>query len=254
MRLLPALFASTLLLAGCVQPTTTPTSKPSTTKPAGPAEKTTIQRSGSAGVAAFNRVKARVEPVAERTCRSIHPTKPQKFCDLNIQVLNDPKQPPNAFQTFGKDGRPLVIFNINMLRTVKNDDEIAFILGHEAGHLIAKHIEQKVSNQTAGALLGSILIAAAGGNPQQGADLGGFIGGRAYSKGFELQADRIGAHISSRAGYNPTRGSQSFNRTQGSNALLSTHPPSADRLNAVAQTVSKINSAKKQGKTAPVTW
>lgn len=247
---------SSLMLTACnvatgPAPTTT---KPTQTTPAAPVEKTTIQRSTKAGIAAYKRVASRVMPIAIQQCKSFHPTKPKVFCDFNLQVITDPKQPPNAFQAFGKDGRPVLAFNVNMLRTVKNDDEIAFILGHEAGHLIAKHIEQKVNNQTAGALLGSLLIAAAGGNPQQGANIGGSIGGRAYSKKFELQADRIGAHISSRAGYNATRGSLSFNRTQGSNALLATHPPSADRLNTVASTVRTIEAAKAQGKLAPIQW
>lgn len=243
---LPALLA----LSACVA-----TSPSTGTQPAPVQyEEPTVQRSAAQGIANYRRVSARVEPVAEQACRSVHPNVDPRFCDFNLKVLNDPRQAPNAFQSIGKDGRPVLTFNINMLRSIKNDHEIAFILGHEAGHQIAKHIAQKVENQTAGALLGGILMASLGADPQTGVDLGGMIGGRAYSKKFELQADRIGAHIAARAGYDPRIGAASFNRTQGSNSLLSTHPPSADRIQTVEQTTATIRAARAQGLTAPVRW
>ncbi len=99
-----------------------------------------------------------------------------------------------------------------------------------------------------------MLLATLGADPQVGLDLGGAIGGQAYSKRFELQADRIGAHLSSRAGYNALIGAESFHRTRGSNSLLSTHPPSADRILAVEQTVATIDAANARGQVAPITW
>lgn len=219
-----------------------------------PYNEPTVQRSADRAVAGFRRVTARVEPVAENACRSRYPNVKYAFCDFTFKVLNDPKQPPNAFQSIGPDGRPIITFNINMLRTVQNDHEIAFIMGHEAGHQIARHINQKVGNANTGALLGGLLMVTLGGDAQAGIDLGGMIGGQAYSKKFELQADRIGAHLASRAGYDPLIGAQSFNRTRGSNSLLSTHPPSSDRILAVEQTVAAINAAKARGQVAPIVW
>ncbi len=239
-----------LALSACVTTDPAPETQPRPVQYEEPA----VQRSASQAIANYRRVTSRVEPVAERACRSVHPNINPRFCDFNIQILNDPRQPPNAFQSIGKDGRPVLTFNINMLRSIKNDHEIAFIMGHEAGHQIAKHIAQKVENQATGALLGGFLMATLGADPQTGFDLGGMIGGRAYSKKFELQADRIGAHISSRAGYNPKIGAASFNRTQGSNSLLSTHPPSADRIQTVAQTTTTIDAARARGQTAPIRW
>ncbi len=219
-----------------------------------PYEEPVVQRSDTKAIANYRRVSARVEPVAESACRSLYPSIRIEFCDFGFEVLNDPKQPPNAFQSIGRDGRPVITFNINMLRTVKNDHEIAFIMGHEAGHQIAQHINQKVGNANTGALIGGLLMVAIGADPQAGLDLGGMIGGQAYSKKFELQADRIGAHLSSRAGYDPLIGAESFRRTQGSNGLLSTHPPSYDRIQTVEQTTAVINAAKARGEVAPIVW
>jgi predicted Zn-dependent protease len=244
------LYALALLpfLVACVEPTQTPTEKKKPTQQ-------TVTRSAQSGLAAFNRVSRRVEPIAERSCKELHKTSKTKFCDFVIKVHNDPKQPANAFQSIGRDGRPVITFNINMIRSIQNDHEIAFILGHEAGHQIAEHLSKSRQNQVAGAVLGGILATALGGNIQTGVDLGSLVGARSYSKGYELQADRIGTHIASRAGYNPIIGAKSFNRTKGSNALLSTHPPSQDRINTVNQTAAEIKAAKAKGqRTPPITW
>lgn len=235
------------VLSACVAVESEPVSR-------SPYEEPVVQRSETQAIVNYRRVTARVEPVAESACRSLYPRIQFAFCDFSFEVLNDPKQPPNAYQSIGKDGRPVITFNINMLRTVKNDHEIAFIMGHEAGHQVAQHINQKVSNSNTGALLGGLLMVAIGADPQAGLDLGGTIGGQAYSKKFELQADRIGAHLSSRAGYDPLIGAESFRRTQGSNSLLSTHPPSYDRIQTVEQTTATINAAKARGEVAPIVW
>lgn len=233
------------LIAGCT---------PDGGTPQQPAPKTTFLRSASAGQQAYARVSARVEPVAEQVCRSIHRGAPRGFCDFRVTTINDPRQPPNAFQTIGQDGRPVIAFNVNMLRTVRNDHEIAFIFGHEAGHQIARHIEQTQANALAGALIGGLIIAASGGDASVGVDIGAQIGGRSYSKKYELEADAIAAHIASRAGYSPEIGAKTFERTQGSRALLATHPPSSDRQDRVNAEIAYINAARARGRVAPVRW
>ena len=177
-----------------------------------------------------------MEPLSEQICRSIHTNKPRAFCDFQLKVINDPRQPPNAFQTLGKDGRPVIAFNINMLRAFNNDDELAFVFAHEAGHQIAQHIEKSQANALAGAVLGGLIVAVAGGDASVGTDIGGSIGGRSYSKKFELQADTIAAHITDRSGYNAKRGAKIYERTRGSSAFLATHPPSGERSAPVSYT------------------
>ena len=211
-------------------------------------------RDAKSGIAAYHRVARRVEPVAEQICRSFHRDRPRSFCDFRVNVINDPKQPPNAYQSIGRDGRPVISFNVNILRSLKNDHEIAFVFSHEAGHQIARHIEQSQANQLAGAVLGGILVAVGGGDVQAGIDIGGAIGGRSYSKKFELQADTIAAHIADRAGYNAKIGAKTFERTGDSSALLATHPPSSQRIEQVSKTIRTIDAAKSQGRRAPITW
>ena len=204
------------LLVSC-----TPEEPPTQSKPS-----FTAVRSASSGVAAYRRVAARVEPVAERVCRSMHADKPARFCDFQVNLNNDPREPANAYQTIGKDGRPNITFNINILRSFKNDHEIAFVFGHEAGHQIASHIQRTAGQSGSGrACPGRAWWRLRGAMPLSAWTSGTAIGGRAYSKKFELQADTIAAHIADRSGYNAALGAKTFERTGGSSALFC-DPPS----------------------------
>lgn len=234
------------LLAGCVEapeptpaPKTTPTKTTPTKAPTGPQ----YFRSEASGLAAFNRISKQIDPIATRICRDTHKTAPATFCDFQFRILKSAKQPPNAFQSVDKSGRPTITFNSNMLRAVKNDHEIGFILAHETGHQIAGHLIKTRNNATAGAIFGAILAGAVGVNAQVGADLGSTVGVLQFSKTYELQADRLATHIAYRAGYNPLIGAQSFQRFGGAKSQpLSTHPGSIDRVATVKETYARIRS------------
>ena len=143
-------------------------------------------RSYADGLAAFNRVRASVNPQVLAVCNNFRENLPPRFCQFQYNVIQNAKQPPNAFQSINRAGQPVITFNSNMLQTVRNDHEIAFIIGHEAGHQIARHLIRRQENATAGAILGAIIGGVAGIDPSAAADLGGAVGARAYSKEWEL--------------------------------------------------------------------
>ena len=202
-------------------------------------------KSAQQGIRDYERVARRIEPVAERVCRETNPNAPRTFCDFRITVDRRDKQGPNASQSIGRDGRPVIAFNMAMLVTVENDDELAFILGHEAGHQVARHlVKANAAGNLGAAILGSI-FSASGASQQQvkdAAGLGGFLGARAYSKEHELEADVIGTYIAHFSGYDPLRGAQSFRRFTGGGGFLSTHPPSPQRFSTVERTVARIRA------------
>ena len=93
---------------------------------------------------------------------------------------------------------------------MQSDDEIAFVLSHEASHHIAGHIGRQQQQQALGALVLGGLVAATGqayGTPatddaiRQAMDVGAYVGARAYSQSYELEADTLGAYVTARAGY-----------------------------------------------------
>ncbi|MFS4437517.1 M48 family metalloprotease [Paracoccaceae bacterium GXU_MW_L88] len=203
---------------------------------AGPTEVMAPVRSAQSGLNAYQRVTKRVGPVATQYCRQQNPSAPRAFCDFRIIAIEQDGQPPNAFQTI-HNGQPILAFNKAMLQSVKNDDEIAFILSHEAGHQIAGHLARRNQNAQLGAILLGGLAQASGQVDARGveqiAQLGGFVGGRAYSQSYELEADVIGTVIARQAGYDPRVGALSFRRVPSGGGLLSTHPPSERRLRTV---------------------
>ncbi len=206
-----------------------------------------IARSPAAAQASFSRAVARVEPVAESYCRERNPDFPARGCDFRFVITDDPRLGENAFQTLEETGRPRVTFTLALLRSLQNDDEVAFILGHEAGHQIARHIYQSSANQQIGALLLGGLLSATGqvsdASVQTAANIGGFLGGRAFSKDYELEADMLAVRIAARAGYDPVKGAAPFTRSEtGSSAFLSTHPPSSQRYRTILAEAQRIGA------------
>lgn len=180
----------------------------------------------------------RIMPVAISACRA-RGEAPR--CDFAVVLDDRPGAPPNAFQTLGANGRPIIGFTSALVRETRNADELAFILSHEAAHHIAGHIARgRVSAQT-GAVIAGALIAVGGGDEatvRRAQEAGAFVGGRSFAKGFELEADRLGTVLSLRAGFDPLRGVQYFYRIPDpGNQFLGTHPPNAERIEVVRRTV-----------------
>ena len=231
------LFLALVVLAGCditigQAPPTQPTQPPPQQR-----EVETTRSRGGLTNADFTFVVRRVEPVAEAMCRA---ERPRADCDFRIVVDGRAGQPPNAFQTLDEDGRPILGFTASFIETARNRDELAFVLGHEAAHHIRAHIPQSQDRATQGAILGGLLGAITGINPQ-GVDLasriGANVGARRFSKSFELEADALGTVIAARAGFDPVLGAEFFNRIPDpGDRFLGSHPPNAERLEIVRRT------------------
>ncbi len=220
------------------------------------------------GVSRFERVAARIEPHAEALCRQ---ETPKRDCDLQIRVDLDPRAPANAFQTVNSDG-PLIIITAPLLQGTRNDDEVAFVIGHEAGHHIASHLDKQKAQQLAGALiLGAVAAYAGAGSSDQyqaqqnvetAMDLGSSVGSVAYSRTYELEADMLGAYITESAGYNAEKGSLLFARREGGNvagangamSLWSTHPRSPERIATVRYAVADARAKKEAGQPMRPEW
>lgn len=221
-------IVSMIALMGCEA--TVGTSRPS---PAQTARKAPEKPTASQ-MAQFNRVIGRVEPVAERECRN---RTSNTNCDFRIVVDDRPGLPANAFQTVDKNGRPILAFTLAMIADLRNQDELAFVLGHEAAHHIRGHIPRQRQTAMAGAILlgGLATLAGAGsGTVDAASDVGAAVGARTYSKDFELEADALGTVITRRAGYNPVRGAEYFTQIPDpGDRFLGTHPPNAQRIETV---------------------
>jgi len=202
---------------------------------AAPAQGTSVTR------AEFGAVVARMRPVATQVCRE---RSPQLDCNFNVILDDRPGQPPNAFHTRDERGRPIIAFTVALLDELRTADEVALIFGHEAAHHIADHLPRMQNQAMTGALLGGLVATLSGADQttaQRIVNASATVGARRYSKAFELEADRIGAFIAARGGYDPLAGAALFRRIPDpGNQFLGTHPPNSERLREIERAVADM--------------
>ena len=239
LRMLTALIALSLL-AACDEvaaPAPAPAPVINAVAPETPDELRTPDQAARA----FAQVVRRVEPVAERVCRE---RTTGVDCDFRILVDDRPRLPPNAYQTLDENGRPIIAFTVALIADARNEDELAFVMSHEAAHHIRGHIARQKQNAAVGAEIFAGLATITGGGAgavEAAQRIGASVGARTYSKDFELEADELGTIVTARAGYDPLRGAQFFNRIPDpGDRFLGTHPPNAQRLEIVRQTASRL--------------
>lgn len=226
---IPALLLL-ILVAACSAPTVAPV------RPAPPSTQVVTP-----AVVAFDQVVGRVKPVAEATCRQ---ELPRGSCNFVVIVDTAATGTVNAYQTIDRRGRPLLVFTAGIVEAFDNEDEMAFVIGHEAAHHIEQHLVQIA--QSAGAFTTIFeSAAAASGITLEGqalaGELGELFGSRVYSKQFELEADALGTVIAKRAGFDPVRGAQFFGRLPDpGDQFLGTHPPNAERVAVVKSVAAQL--------------
>ncbi|MDO8288073.1 MAG: M48 family metalloprotease [Parvibaculum sp.] len=121
------------------------------------------------------------------------PTQPYRVTVLNSPVVN-------AFALPGG----YVYVTRGLLSLVNDEAELAGVLGHEIGHVIARHGAQRQTAALGTSVLGAVLGAVVGnGAVNQAVGLGsqGLLAG--YSRDQEYEADTLGVHYLAGAGYDP---------------------------------------------------
>jgi len=136
-----------------------------------------------------------------------------------------------------------------MLELTENPDQLAFVMGHEIAHTLARHAGERISQQTAIDLgLQGVAALWGEGDPAmrelalQALGLGAELGiALPYSRDHEYEADRLGMLLMARAGYDPREAIRFWNKmaqTPGAEPLfdwLSTHPDDYDRIAAMQE-------------------
>ncbi|SER38051.1 Peptidase family M48 [Nitrosomonas sp. Nm51] len=130
-----------------------------------------------------------------------------------------------------------------LVNLVDNQDQLASVIGHEVGHVLAKHSNERMS-QKLGAQVGVSLIAAVAA-PQTalGQTAVSLLGVGAqygiimpFSRLHESEADDIGVELMARAGFDPTESITLWQKmaqaSQGARPpeFLSTHPSHGTRI------------------------
>ena len=134
---------------------------------------------------------------------------------------------------------------------VEEDSDLATVVSHEIAHVTAQHGNQRMSRQML-VVAGGVILAAATQKQEDktrnammaayglGSQVGVVL---PFSRGQELEADQLGLHYMTRAGYNPRRAIvfwEKMMQKKNSNMmpeLLSTHPAHRTRIAALEKQV-----------------
>lgn len=172
--------------------------------------------------------------------------------EYHIKVVDSPVI--NAFAVPGG----FVYLTRGIMAQLNNEAELMGVMGHEIGHIAARHTVSQQSKQTLGQLIliggmiASEKFASYAGYAMQGMQLL-FL---SFSRTDEREADRLGVEYSSKAGYDAHRMADFFKVLQkmdmassqgGVPTFLSTHPDPGDRYNTVNRNATEWQT--KLGKT-----
>lgn len=179
-------------------------------------------------------------------------------CDWRIMAST------NRSMNAGAGANGLIFVNRGIVEYASSEEEVCLVFAHEIGHQSANHIATNRRNQTTGALIGAILMGAAGAAASYrspyggqltrtamdtGASVGGAIGRISFSKEQEREADYLAAVILYRSnvdldqarGLLVTMARASGRKDTG---MLDTHPAGPERLASWDRAVAEIRASK----------
>ena len=144
-----------------------------------------------------------------------------------------------------------IVFYEGILKYADTPDYIAVVMGHEMAHAIAKHGNERMSQQSVMNLLGSaaseVIGAKKGAAAQSLFNLGFGIGSQAgvllpYSRKHEYEADKIGMYIMDIAGYDVNAAPAFWEKmiegkTSAKSDFFSTHPSDEKRIAALKEAI-----------------
>ena len=139
----------------------------------------------------------------------------------------------NAFATMGG----YVYVTKGLMKTADNEAQLASVIGHEIGHIAARHAVEQMRQRA----LEAGLASAAGLDRNTAVSIGVELAiNRPNSRQAEFEADQKGLANIQKAGYAPSAMVAFMNKLQSQRSVpsfLSTHPATGDRVEALNQAI-----------------
>jgi metalloendopeptidase OMA1, mitochondrial len=187
-----------------------------------------------------------VRRVGERISRTAGADMPSAQWEF---VVFDADETVNAFAL---PGGKVGVYT-GLLRLAANDAELAFVMGHEIGHVTAHHGSERMSQSLIAAGIGALLSESLRNNEHRDQWMAAYGAGASlavllpYSRLDESEADKIGMIYAAQAGYDPHAALAFWQKMadrakqKGTTpAFLSTHPADEVRLKRIAQTIPQV--------------
>jgi len=183
------------------------------------------------------RMQERLEIVAKK----IATVSDRQDLNYHFNIINEKEF--NAFAIPGGN----VYINRGLMEAA-NDDELAAVVGHEVGHIAARHSVKRLQAVLGYQLLSSIALGTSGQEHVfQAVDVVFNVVALGYGRKDEFLADKLGVKYSKAAGFNP-RGMVTFfqklkqeSKNSGpSLVFLNSHPPIDERIKQAQREISVL--------------
>lgn len=180
--------------------------------------------------------------------------------NFTFTVLDSPEV--NAFALPGG----YVYITRGIMVYLNDEEQLAGVLGHEIGHVTARHSVRQQTAQTATGLIGVLAAAATGSDAV--AQTTNYLGSAlvsGYGRGHELEADRLGAEYLARINYDPEsmldvievlKNQELFSQEQARangkpappayHGLFATHPDNDQRLQEVISAAKNLQGPERR--------
>lgn len=147
---------------------------------------------------------------------------------------------------FCMPGGKIVVYE-GILPYTQDETGLAVVMGHEVAHAVAKHSNERMSQQVLKEQGANVLTSAVGTSSatiQKAATMVYGLGSQGvilkYSRSHELEADELGLIFMAMAGYDPSKAVDFWTRMSaggsgGTSELLSTHPSDATRIKKIQE-------------------
>ena len=191
------------------------------------------------GISRNEQLVRSVKATGERlVARSVAAKSPYKF---SFNVLADAR----TINAFALPGGPIFITE-GLLRMLRTEGEVAAVLGHEIGHVLARHSAEHLAKQelTQG-LAGAVGIGAGDYNAARMAQVVGNLVNMKYGRDDEIESDVLGVRIMLEGGYDPRAMLRVMEvlakASSGSRQpdFLSTHPNPGNRSERIQAEIQK---------------
>ena len=191
------------------------------------------------GLSANAEAKALVQRVGAQLLRDSFASKsPYRF---SFNVLADPK----TINAFALPGGPIFITE-GLLRRLRSESELAAVLAHEIGHVIARHSSEHLAKaQLTQGLIGAAVVGTGDYSTAQIGQVVGSLINMRYGRDDELESDALGIRIMSEAGYDPRamlRVMETLAKASGGSRqpeFFSTHPHPENRQERIREEIAK---------------
>jgi predicted Zn-dependent protease len=187
-----------------------------------------LVRSGKITLSSHRRLNRYVESIGRR----LVPYSDRPTLSYTFSVVDDDSI--NAFATMGGH----VYVHRGLIKAASNEAELASVMAHEIGHIVARHSIKQMRN----AALKQGLLSAAGLDGKTWVQIGvQLVYDLPYSRQDEIEADRLGLKNLTRAGYASSAMVSFMNKLMQGGAsvpaVLSTHPATSYRIQRLQEAI-----------------